>query len=111
MARVFRSHTALKRPIEAVTGDSNCGTFCVGTISTMPKDVYEAIRLLGYLSTVSLVHFRTMSGTVSKFKETFIGNRDVDMLNAMRLFSEVGYDGPFVCDHVPEMSGDSERQE
>ena len=29
----------------------------------------------------------------------------------MRLFGELGYDGPFVYDHVPEMVGDSERQE
>ena len=36
---------------------------------------------------------------------------DVDMLRAMRLFKEVGYDGPSVYDHVPEMLGDSERQE
>lgn len=33
------------------------------------------------------------------------------MLNAMRLFDEVGYDGPSVYDHVPETVGDSERQE
>ncbi len=33
------------------------------------------------------------------------------MLTAMRLFKKVGYDGPFVFDHVPAMIGDSERQE
>ena len=33
------------------------------------------------------------------------------MPEAMRLSKEVGYDGPFVYDHVPEMVGDSERQE
>ncbi len=33
------------------------------------------------------------------------------MLKATRLFKEVGYDGPFVYNHVPEMVGDSERQE
>ena len=36
---------------------------------------------------------------------------DVDMLRAMRLFKGVGYDGPIVNDHVPDMTGDSERQE
>ena len=36
---------------------------------------------------------------------------DVDMLRTMWLFKGVGYDGPFVYDHVPEMMGDSERQE
>ena len=33
------------------------------------------------------------------------------MLRAMRLFEGVGNDGPFVCDHVPEIMGDYERQE
>ena len=33
------------------------------------------------------------------------------MLRAMRLFEGVGNDGAFVNGHVPEMTGDSERQE
>ena len=111
VARVFRSHAALKRLTEIAPSDSNCLTFCVGTISAMPEDVFDAIRHFGSRNKICLVHFRNVTGTVPKFAETFIDNGHVDMLEAMRLFREVGYDGPFVYDHVPEMAGDSERQE
>lgn len=111
MARVFRSYAALKRLIEIVPSDLNCLTFCVGAITAMPEDVFEAIRFFGSRRQICLVHFRNVAGTVPKFEETFIDNGDVDMLKAIRLFREVGYDGPFVYDHVPEMVGDSKNQE
>lgn len=111
MARVLRSHAALKRLLEIVPSDSNCLTFCVGTISAMPEDVFEALRHFGGRKKICLVHFRNVAGAVPAFRETFIDNGDVDMLKAMRLFKEAGYDGPFVYDHVPEVVGDSENQE
>ena len=111
VARVFRSHAALKRLMEIVPSDSNCLTFCVGTISAMPEDVFDAIRHFGSRTKICLVHFRNVTGPVPKFAETFIDDGHVDMLKAMRLFGELGYDGPFVYDHVPEMVGDSVRQE
>ena len=111
VARVFRSHAALKRLLDIVPSESNCLTFCVGTISAMPEDVFDALRYFGSRNKICLVHFRNVSGPVPKFAETFIDNGLVDMLEAMRLFNDVDYDGPFVYDHVPEMVGDSERQE
>ena len=47
VARVFRSHEALRRLIELVPSPSNCVGFCQGTISEMPGDVYDAIRYFG----------------------------------------------------------------
>ena len=111
VARVFRSHAALKRIVEIVPSDSNCLTFCQGTISEMPENVLDAIRYFGSRNKICLVHFRNVSGPVPKFAETFIDEGHVDMLEAMRLYKEVGYDGPFVDDHVPRMVGDPERQE
>ncbi len=58
VARVFRSHVALKRLMEIVPSDSNCLTFCVGTISAMPEDVFDAIRYFGRRNKICLVHFR-----------------------------------------------------
>ena len=77
----------------------------------MPEDVFDALRYFGSRNKICLVHFRNVSGPVPKFEETFIDDGHVDMLEAMRLFKEAGYDGPFVYDHVPAMVGDSERQE
>jgi mannonate dehydratase len=38
--------------------------------------------------------------------ETFIDDGDVDMLKAMRVYKEVGYDGMLMPDHVPYIPGD-----
>lgn len=105
VARVLRSHAALKRLIEIVPSDSNCLTFCQGTISEMPENVFDAIRYFGSRNKVCLVHFRNVTGPVPKFSETFIDEGHVDMVKAMRTWHEVGYDGPMVEDHVPHMVG------
>ena len=47
------------------------------------------------------VHFRNIAGGFLNFRETFIDDGDVDMLRAMRVYREVGYDGMMMPDHVP----------
>ena len=41
------------------------------------------------------------------FAESFIDEGCVDMVQAMRAFREVGFDGPMVEDHVPQMTAGS----
>lgn len=108
VARVFRSHAALKRLMGIVPSDWNCLKFCVGTISAMPEDVFDAIRQFGSRNKICLVHFRNASGPAPNFSENFIDSGYVDVLEAIRSFKEVDYDGPFVYDHVPKMVGDTE---
>ena len=107
---MFRSHAALKRLTEIVPSDSNGLTFCQGTISEMPENVLDAIRYFGSRNKICNVHFRNVSGTVPSFSETFIDEGHVDMLEAMKAYKEVGYDGPIIDDHVPVMVGGGERQ-
>ncbi len=109
VARVLRSHAALRRLTEIVPSDSNCLGFCQGTISEMPEDILDAIRYFGSRNKICYVHFRNVSGTVPSFSETFIDEGHVDMLEAMSAYRDVGYDGPIIDDHVPDMGG-SERQ-
>ena len=107
VARIMRSHAALKRLIEIVPSDYNGLEFCQGTISEMPEDVIDAIRYFGSRNKIMYVHFRNVSGPVPRFDETFIDEGHVDMLEAMRAYKEVGFDGPMIDDHVPSMLGDS----
>ena len=109
VARVFRNHAALKRVVDIVPSAANGLTFCVGTIAEMPGDVFDAIRYFGTRHKISFAHFRNVTGTVPTFAETFIDEGYVDMVKAMRAFREVGFDGPMVEDHVPEMAGGPEQ--
>ena len=110
VARVFRSHEAMRRVIEIVPSDSNGLTFCTGTIGAMPENVLDAIRYFGSRGKIFHVHFRNVTGAVPKFSETFIGEGQVDMMEAMKAFHDVGVDAPMVEDHVPVLEEGSKKQ-
>ena len=111
IARIFRSHSSLKRLIEIVPSDSNGIGFCQGTMSEMAEDVFDAIRYFGSRNKIFYVHFRNVTGPVPTFSETFLDEGYVDMLEAMRAYRDIGFDGPIIDDHVPHVVGDSPRQE
>ena len=110
IARIFRSHDALKRLIDIVPSDCNGLAFCQGTISEMPGDVLDAIRYFGSRDKIRYVHFRFVSGTVPAFSETFIDAGHIDPMAAMLTYEEVGVDCPMIDDHVPRLDIDSEGQ-
>ena len=53
------------------------------------------------------VHFRNIKGGYLNFQETFPDDGDVDMMKALRVYKEVGYDGMIMPDHVPQIEGDA----
>ena len=65
------------------------------------------IRYFGTRHKIFNVHFRNIAGGFLNFRETFIDDGDVDMLKAMRVYKEVGYDGMMMPDHVPSIEGDA----
>ena len=105
VAGLFTSVEAFQLAIDLVPSEYNGVTFCQGCFTEMGGDVYEAIRTFGERKRIFAVHFRNVRGTMPKFSESFIDGGDVDMLKAMRVYSEVGYDGPMVPDHLPHLVG------
>ncbi len=85
--------------------------FCQGTVSEMLKkpgdEIFDVIRFFGTRKKIFNVHFRNIRGGFLDFRETFIDDGDVDMLEAMRVYKEVGYDGMMMPDHVPKIQGDA----
>ena len=85
--------------------------FCQGTVSEMlenpGKEIYDVIRHFGKAGKVFNVHFRNIRGGLGKFEETFPDDGDVDMLRALRVYKEVGYDGMVMPDHAPVIEGDA----
>jgi mannonate dehydratase len=73
----------------------------------MGIDVLKEIRYFGGLKKINLVHFRGVRGRVPQYTEVFIDEGDVDMLQAMKTFREVGYAGPIVSDHTPKVEGNT----
>ena len=85
--------------------------FCQGTVSEMLRkpgeEIFDVIRYFGSRGKILNVHFRNIRGGFLNFKKNFIDDGDVDMLKALRVYKEVGYDGMMMPDHVPRVDGDT----
>src|SRR5258706_3918078 len=109
--RVLGSVDGLKRFIEIVPSKYHGLNFCQGTVSEMldnpGREIFDVIRYFGTRGKIFNVHFRNIRGRFLNFQETFIDDGDVDMLKALKVYREVGYDGMLMPDHVPQIPGDA----
>ena len=109
--RVMGSVEGLKRFVGIRESPYHGLNFCQGTVSEMldrpGEQIYDVIRYFGERKKIFNVHFRNIKGHFLKFQETFPDNGDVDMIRAMRVYKEVGYDGMIMPDHAPRIAGDA----
>jgi mannonate dehydratase len=105
----------LKRFIDTVPSPYHGLNFCQGTVAEMLKkpgeEIFDAIRYFGAKGKIFNVHFRNIRGGYLNFQETFIDDGDVDMLKAMRVYKEVGFDGMMMPDHVPWVPGEPDSHQ
>jgi mannonate dehydratase len=108
--RVLGTVDGLKRFIEIVPSTYHGLNFCQGTVAEMLRDpgkeIYDVIRYFGRRGKIFNVHFRNIKGGYLNFQETFPDDGDVNMIQAMRVYKEVGYDGMIMPDHAPQIDGD-----
>jgi mannonate dehydratase len=108
---VLGSVDGLKRFVEIQPSPYHGLNFCQGTVSEMLQDpgreIFDVIRYFGARRKIFNVHFRNIRGRFLNFQETFPDDGDVNMIQAMRVYKEVGYDGMIMPDHVPKVEGDT----
>ena len=110
VARILVDVDSLQRVIDTVPSPNNGIGFCMGTIGTMAgSDVIDAIGRIGGQGKVFFAHFRNPRGKVPSFEEVFPDEGDIDMVAAVRAWSEVGFDGVIRIDHCPGVVGDNPR--
>lgn len=107
VARIFSNVDAFKRAVEMVPSEYNGITFCQGNFAAMGANIPEAIRYFGERGKIHFVHFRDVRGTATHFAETFHDDGQTNMVEAMRCYQEIGFQGPIRPDHVPTMEGDA----
>ncbi|MGA2590294.1 MAG: mannonate dehydratase [Bryobacteraceae bacterium] len=109
--RVLGNVDGLRRFVEIAPSPFHGLNFCQGTVSEMlakpGEEIFDVIRYFGARGKIFNVHFRNIRGGFLNFQETFPDDGDVNMIRAMRVYKEVGYDGMLMPDHVPQIDGDA----
>jgi mannonate dehydratase len=107
VGRIMRSVDNYQRLLDLVPSAVNGITLCQGNFRLMTDDIPAAIRQFGRQQKIFFVHFRDVRGTVDNFVETWHDDGPTDLLECLRTYHEVGFDGPMRPDHVPTVEGDS----
>jgi mannonate dehydratase len=84
--------------------------FCQGTVSEMLRDpgreIFDVIRYFGTRKKIFNVHFRNIRGRRDDFQEVYPDEGDINFVQAMRVYKEVGYPYMMMPDHVPQHPDD-----
>lgn len=116
---VGKTYRGVARPLGMVEGfkkfialyDSpyNGLNFCQGCMSEAlanpAEEIYDVIRYFGERKKIFNVHFRNIKGGLGKFVEVFPDEGDINMIRALQVYKEVGYEYMIMPDHVPGISG------
>ncbi len=113
LPRIITSRAALKRHIELVDHPANGVTLCSGSLGADPNnDVPAIIRTIGKQGRIHFSHCRNVKVTGDRdFHESphpaSLGS--VDMIDVMRAYADVGYEGPLRPDHGRMIWGEEGR--
>lgn len=107
-ARIMHNVEGFERLLRLSPSPANKICFCQGAFATMGVDIPATIRRLG--PGIAYVHFRDVRGTPERFVETWHDNGPTDMAAAIRVYRELGFDGPLRPDHVPQLTGEEEGE-
>jgi mannonate dehydratase len=107
VSRIMRSVENYQRLLDLVPSPVNGITLCQGNFTLMTDNLPDVIRHFGRQDKVFFVHFRDVRGTPEKFEETWHDAGQTNLLECMRAYREVGFEGVLRPDHVPTVEGDS----
>ena len=107
--RVMGTFEGLKRFIEIAASPYHGLNFCQGTVceslENPGEEIFDIIRYFGERDKIFNVHFRNIKGGFGSFIETFPDEGDIDFLEAIKVYKEVGYEYMLMPDHVPQIDG------
>ncbi len=109
IGRIMRSIEHFQKLIDLYPSKVNGIALCQGNFTLMTDDLPSVIRHFGKQEKIFFVHFRDVRGTPEKFVETFHDDGQTNMLECMKAYRDIGFDGICRPDHVPTMEGDSNQ--
>ncbi len=104
-ARLVHAPDGYQRVLDLNKSPANSMEFCIGTLSEMPDaDIYEMVDRYSRTGRIAYIHFRNVRGKAPVYYETFVDEGDTDMVRALRILRDNGYDGMLIPDHTPLMT-------
>jgi len=104
-SRILTSAAAYRRVLALSDSPSHGVTFCQATFRAMGEDVFALIP--EFARRIHFLHFRDITGTKTKFRETFHDNGPTDMAAFLAACRDAGIDSLIRPDHTPTMAGES----
>jgi mannonate dehydratase len=111
VARIMSSVDNYQRLIDLVPSPANGIALCQGNFALMTDDLPGAIRHFGGQQKVHFVHFRDVRGKPEDFVEAFHDDGQTDLVECLRAYRDVGYEGVCRPDHYPKMGPDDFQDE
>jgi mannonate dehydratase len=115
ITNVLGTIDGMKRFISMYESPYHGFNFCQGTVSenlVNPKvEIFDVIRYFGSRKKIFNVHFRNITGGRDNFvAEMFPDEGDIDFVEALKVYREVGYEDMLMPDHAPAVPGDANAQ-
>lgn len=114
VARPLGMVEGFKKLIELYDSPYNGLNFCQGCMSEAlenpAEEIFDVIRYFGERKKIFNVHFRNIKGGLRNFVEVFPDEGDINMIRALKVYKEVGYEYMIMPDHVPGIGGPEARK-
>lgn len=104
IARIMSSTQGIRHALSLSDSPSHGLTYCQANFTLLGDADRSLLRECQ--DRVVFVHFRDVAGTAGSFHETFHDDGPSDMPAMIRLYRELGFQGPIRVDHVPTMAGE-----
>jgi mannonate dehydratase len=105
IARIMSSTEGFRPALSLSSSPSHGLTYCQANFTLLGDADRTLLR--EFRERVHFVHFRDVRGTAECFHETFHDDGPTDMAAMIRLYREIGFEGPIRVDHVPTMAGEA----
>jgi mannonate dehydratase len=110
IGRILTSAKNYRRVMNIVPSPVNGIAFCYAYFKLMGEDIAALAREWCAQKKIFFVHFRDVTGTRERFRETLHDIGPTDLARMLKVNHDARFDGPMRPDHAPTLDGEANHQ-